>query len=82
MYLIKTPLLLKKLYPNHLIWNKSREDKSIFLTFDDGPIPIVTPWVLKTLKNFEKLEKLEKTLKKLLKYWKVLQNSEALQKRI
>ena len=52
MYLIKTPLLLKKLYPNHLIWNKSREDKSIFLTFDDGPIPIVTPWVLKTLKKF------------------------------
>ena len=52
MYLIKTPLLLKKLYPNHLIWNKSRKDKSIFLTFDDGPIPIVTPWVLKTLKKF------------------------------
>ena len=52
MYLIKTPFLLKKLYPSSLIWNKSREDKSIFLTFDDGPIPIVTPWVLKTLKNF------------------------------
>jgi peptidoglycan/xylan/chitin deacetylase (PgdA/CDA1 family) len=52
MYLIKTPLLLKKLYPKSLVWNKSRTDKSIFLTFDDGPIPIVTPWVLKTLKNF------------------------------
>lgn len=52
MYLIKTPLLLKKLYPNSLIWNKSRDDKSIFLTFDDGPIPIVTPWVIKTLKKF------------------------------
>ncbi|MFC5282155.1 polysaccharide deacetylase family protein [Pedobacter alpinus] len=52
MYLIKTPLLLKKLYPNSLIWNKPRADKSIFLTFDDGPTPIVTPWVLKTLKKF------------------------------
>jgi peptidoglycan/xylan/chitin deacetylase (PgdA/CDA1 family) len=52
MYLIKTPLLLKKLYHNSLVWNKSRTDKTIFLTFDDGPIPIVTPWVLKTLKNF------------------------------
>jgi peptidoglycan/xylan/chitin deacetylase (PgdA/CDA1 family) len=52
MYLIKTPLLLKKIYPENLLWNKSRADKSIFLTFDDGPIPIVTPWVLKTLKNF------------------------------
>ncbi|MBD3748255.1 MAG: polysaccharide deacetylase family protein [Sphingobacteriales bacterium] len=52
MYLIKTPLLLKKLYPSTLIWDKSRTEKAIYLTFDDGPIPIVTPWVLKTLKNF------------------------------
>ncbi len=52
MYLVKTPFLLKKIYPKHLIWNKSRDKKTIFLTFDDGPIPIVTPWVLKTLKNF------------------------------
>ena len=52
MYLVKTPFLLKKIYPKSLIWNKSREKKIIFLTFDDGPIPIVTLWVLKTLKNF------------------------------
>lgn len=52
MYLIKTPFLLKKLYPAYLLWHKSRNHKVIFLTFDDGPIPIVTPWVLKTLKNF------------------------------
>lgn len=52
MYLVKTPLLLKKLYPKNLIWNKPRTDKVIFLTFDDGPIPIVTPWVLKTLNKF------------------------------
>jgi peptidoglycan/xylan/chitin deacetylase (PgdA/CDA1 family) len=52
MYLVKTPFLLKKIYPKHLIWNKSRDKKTIFLTFDDGPIPFVTPWVLKILKNF------------------------------
>ena len=52
MYLVKTPFLLKKIYPSSLVWNKSRNQKVIFLTFDDGPIPIVTPWVLKTLKNF------------------------------
>jgi peptidoglycan/xylan/chitin deacetylase (PgdA/CDA1 family) len=52
MYLIKTPFFLKKLYPSSLIWNQSRTHKVIYLTFDDGPIPIVTPWVLKTLKNF------------------------------
>lgn len=49
MYLVKTPLLLKKLYPG-LLWNLDREHRRIYLTFDDGPIPIVTPFVLKTLK--------------------------------
>lgn len=52
MYFVKTPLLLKKIYPSSLLWNQARERKVIYLTFDDGPIPIVTPWVLKTLKNF------------------------------
>jgi len=52
MYLIKTPWLLKKLYPKELIWNKTRDQKTIYLTFDDGPIPIVTPFVLKTLKSY------------------------------
>jgi len=51
MYLIKTPALLKKLYPN-LIWNLDRDQNNIYLTFDDGPIPIVTPFVLKTLKQY------------------------------
>ncbi|WP_017258772.1 polysaccharide deacetylase family protein [Pedobacter arcticus] len=51
-FLTKTPYLLKKFYPKQLIWNKSRAEKVIYLTFDDGPIPIVTPWVIKTLKNF------------------------------
>ena len=51
MYLIKTPLLLKKLYPG-LIWNRSRTERCIYLTFDDGPIPIVTPFVLNTLKVY------------------------------
>ena len=51
MYLVKTPLLLKKLYPA-LVWNLDREERCIYLTFDDGPIPIVTPFVLKTLKQY------------------------------
>jgi peptidoglycan/xylan/chitin deacetylase (PgdA/CDA1 family) len=50
MYLVKTPWILKKLYPN-LIWNTRRDARSIFLTFDDGPIPIVTPFVLNILKK-------------------------------
>ena len=51
MYLVKTPLLLKKLYPG-LIWNPNRDERCIYLTFDDGPIPIVTPFVLNILKRY------------------------------
>jgi len=51
MYLVKTPWLLKKFYPN-LTWHKSRAARCIYLTFDDGPIPIVTPFVLNILKQF------------------------------
>lgn len=51
MYLVKTPWLLKKLYPQ-LVWNADRAERAIYLTFDDGPIPVVTPFVLKTLEKF------------------------------
>jgi len=51
MYLVKSPLLLKWYYPS-LVWNKSRTDKVVYLTFDDGPIPVVTDFVLNTLKSF------------------------------
>lgn len=53
MYLVKTPWLLKKLYPK-LVWNINNNNASrcIYLTFDDGPIPIVTPYVLNILKQY------------------------------
>ncbi|QJD94960.1 polysaccharide deacetylase family protein [Mucilaginibacter robiniae] len=54
MYLVKTPWLLKKLYPQ-LTWNQSRAEKVIYITFDDGPIPVVTPFVLKTLQQHNAL---------------------------
>jgi peptidoglycan/xylan/chitin deacetylase (PgdA/CDA1 family) len=50
MYLVKSPLLLKWYYPS-LTWNKARSKKAIYLTFDDGPIPDVTDFVLKTLRE-------------------------------
>src|SRR3546814_10638521 len=53
MYLVKSPWILKKLYPSSLLWNMPRNDKTIYLTFDDGPISEVTPWVLETLKTYE-----------------------------
>jgi len=51
MYLVKTPWLLKKLYPQ-LTWDIDKADRCIYLTFDDGPIPIVTPFVLNILKQY------------------------------
>lgn len=52
MYLVKTPWLLKKLYPQ-LIWDSDKRDRTIYLTFDDGPIPIVTPFVLNILEQYK-----------------------------
>lgn len=48
---IKTPKLVPKLFPNY-VWNIETGKKELYLTFDDGPTPDVTPWVLNTLKSF------------------------------
>ena len=52
MFLHKTPLILTKLFPG-ILWHQNRNDKIIYLTFDDGPVPEVTPWVLDQLKLFD-----------------------------
>tara|TARA_A100000171_G_scaffold50821_1_gene63225 strand:- start:5 stop:625 length:621 start_codon:yes stop_codon:yes gene_type:complete len=52
MLLHKTPIFARWLYPS-LVWKQTSNEKIIYLTFDDGPIPEVTPWVLKTLSEFE-----------------------------
>ena len=36
-----------------LLWNKSRDEKVVYLTFDDGPIPDVTTFVLNTLNKYQ-----------------------------
>lgn len=51
MYLTSSPFWLQWFYPT-LTWHKNRKEKIIYLTFDDGPIPVVTPFVLNTLKKF------------------------------
>jgi peptidoglycan/xylan/chitin deacetylase (PgdA/CDA1 family) len=37
---------------NQLIWRINTQNKEVFLTFDDGPHPEITPWVLAQLKQF------------------------------
>lgn len=50
MKLFKTPRFFRWIFPNKT-WGFSRSDKSIYLTFDDGPDLQVTPWVLDMLKE-------------------------------
>lgn len=51
MYLHKTPTLVRLFFPQ--FWWKRRTDENIiYLTFDDGPIPGVTDWVLETLRPY------------------------------
>ena len=50
-YFVKTPWLLKKFYPS-CIWEIHTQKKIIYLTFDDGPHPIATPFVLHELNKY------------------------------
>ncbi|HEX8279391.1 MAG TPA: polysaccharide deacetylase family protein [Segetibacter sp.] len=52
MYLVKTPWWLRKLYGANLTWKIATERDEIFLTFDDGPHPEATPFVLNCLRQF------------------------------
>lgn len=49
MFIEQPPLLYRILFPEALWRIKRRKRKVVFLTFDDGPIPEVTPWVLDLL---------------------------------
>lgn len=49
-YWIKTNWIIKKIFSNY-IWDVSNTAKTVCLTFDDGPIPEVTAWVLEELKK-------------------------------
>ena len=51
IYFVKTPWVLKKLYSG-CIWELRGAEKDIYLTFDDGPHPAATLFVLQELKKF------------------------------
>lgn len=48
----KTPGFVKTLFPN-FVWNINTDRKELYLTFDDGPTPEITKWVLQTLDDFK-----------------------------
>jgi peptidoglycan/xylan/chitin deacetylase (PgdA/CDA1 family) len=57
-YLVKTPKFVQRMFPER-VWTfpipdypDGKTQNTIYLTFDDGPIPEVTPWVLEELKKY------------------------------
>lgn len=50
-YLVKTPRLVQRFFHNYS-WRIKTTKKEIYLTFDDGPVPDFTPWVLETLESY------------------------------
>lgn len=52
-YLIRMPWWLKKIYSSSLIWRMpATTEKVLYLSFDDGPHPVATPWVLDELRRY------------------------------
>ena len=53
MFIERPPLTYRLLFPE-AVWRVkgTRKSKVVFLTFDDGPIPEETPWVLDTLDRY------------------------------
>lgn len=52
MVIHHVPTFIPKLF-KHFTWHKDRSAKKIYLTFDDGPVPGVTDFVLNELERFE-----------------------------
>ncbi len=50
--IVRIPRIIRTLYPGR-VWEGPNKGKRIYLTFDDGPISRVTPWVLQQLKVYE-----------------------------
>lgn len=51
MVIVNPPKFVKALY-SQLTWELPNNQNYIYLTFDDGPTPKITNWILDTLKSF------------------------------
>jgi len=51
-YIVTTPWWLRMMFPKNLTWEMPAKEKTIYLTFDDGPHPVATPFVLDELKKY------------------------------
>lgn len=51
MFIEQPPIPYRMLFPE-TVWRIPMTEKAVYLTFDDGPIPEVTPWVLDVLDHY------------------------------
>ncbi len=51
-YITTTPWWLRMMFPSNLTWEIPTNEKIMYLTFDDGPHPVATPFVLDELKKY------------------------------
>lgn len=51
MIIEQPSVFLRWIYPA-AIWRMDRHQKSVYLTFDDGPIPEATPFIIETLARY------------------------------
>ncbi len=49
---MSVPTVLRPLIGRNYLWRKNSSEKVVYLTFDDGPVPEVTPQVLSVLDDF------------------------------
>jgi peptidoglycan/xylan/chitin deacetylase (PgdA/CDA1 family) len=52
MYLHQTPRIIRAI-AHDFVWRIPTEEQEVFLTFDDGPTPIITEKILEILESFE-----------------------------
>ena len=51
MIIEQPAVFLRWIYP-HALWRMDKREKAVYLTFDDGPMPEATPFILDTLERF------------------------------
>ena len=52
MFIEQPPQFIRQLY-SRACWRMDASERAVYLTFDDGPIPEVTPWVLSVLDKYK-----------------------------
>jgi peptidoglycan/xylan/chitin deacetylase (PgdA/CDA1 family) len=50
MLIVRPPSLLTRAL-HRMTWDLPGEHRNVYLTFDDGPTPVVTPWVIEQLEE-------------------------------